>query len=55
LVLTIPALRNVFQFAPLHRWEFAVLLLAGLMSILFAESVKIKPIKRFIYSDKDER
>jgi len=54
LVLTVPALRSVFQFAPLHRWEFVLLLLAGLINILFAESVKIKPFKRFIFSDKDE-
>jgi Ca2+-transporting ATPase len=54
LVLSIPALRNVFQFAPLHRWELALLSIAGLVSILFAESIKIKPLKRFIFSDKAE-
>ncbi len=54
LVLTVPALRGVFQFAPLHRWEMALLSLTGLVSILFAESIKIKPLKRFIYSDKGE-
>jgi Ca2+-transporting ATPase len=54
LVLTIPALRDVFQFAPLHRWEMALLSLAGLASVLFAESIKIKPLNRFIFSDKAE-
>ena len=54
LVLTVPALRDVFQFAPLHRWEMALLSLAGLVSILFAESIKIKRLKRFIFSDKAE-
>jgi Ca2+-transporting ATPase len=54
LVLSIPALRDVFQFAPLHRWELALLSTAGLVSILFAEMIKIKPLKRFIFSDKSE-
>ena len=54
LVLAIPALRNVFQFAPLHRWELALLFVAGLVSILFAEIIKIEPIKKFIFSNKAE-
>jgi Ca2+-transporting ATPase len=54
LVLSVPALRNVFQFAPLHRWELALLFIAGLVSVLFAEMIKIKPIKKFILSDKAE-
>jgi Ca2+-transporting ATPase len=54
LVLTVPALRNVFQFAPLHLWEIAFLSLAGLVSLLFTESTKIKPIFRFIFSGKAE-
>jgi Ca2+-transporting ATPase len=55
LVLSIPALRTVFQFAPMHRWELALLACAGLLSVLFAESVKIKPIKDFIFSEKTKR
>jgi P-type Ca2+ transporter type 2C len=54
LVLTIPALRDIFQFAPLHRWEMALLSLAGLISILFAESIKFKPLHKFIFRDKIE-
>jgi Ca2+-transporting ATPase len=54
VVLSVPLLRDVFNFAPLHRWELALLALAGLASILFAESVKIKPLKQFIFSDKSE-
>jgi Ca2+-transporting ATPase len=54
LVLSVPALRNAFQFAPLHRWELALLFIAGLVSILFAEIIKIKPIKKFIFSDQAE-
>jgi Ca2+-transporting ATPase len=54
LVLTIPALRGVFQFAPLHRWEVALLALSGFCSILFAESVKLKAVQKVIYaSGKD--
>ncbi len=51
LVVTIPALRDVFQFAPLHRWEMALLSLAGLSSIFFAESVKIKALRQAIYRE----
>jgi Ca2+-transporting ATPase len=51
LVLTIPALRSVFQFAPLHRWEFALLFFTGLTSILFAESVKLKAVRKTIYPE----
>ncbi len=54
LVLTIPGVRDLFQFAPLHRWELALLALAGISSILFADVIKIKPIKRFIFADKAE-
>jgi len=49
LVLTVPALRDVFQFAPIHRWEMALLFFTGLSSILFAESVKIKAVQKMIY------
>ena len=49
LVLAIPALREVFQFAPLHRWEMALLSLAGLSSILVAESIKLKPLQKFLF------
>jgi P-type Ca2+ transporter type 2C len=50
-VLTIPVLRDVFQFAPVHRWEMALLFIAGLSSILFAESVKLKAVQNLIYRD----
>jgi Ca2+-transporting ATPase len=51
LALTIPPLRNVFQFAPLHRWEIALLSLAALVSVLFAESTKLKALQKVIYRD----
>jgi Ca2+-transporting ATPase len=53
LVLTIPGVRDLFQFAPLHRWELVLLFVAGLSSILFAESVKLKPIHKAIYQESD--
>ena len=53
LVLTIPALRDVFQFAPLHRWEMALLFTAGLSSILFAESVKLKALRKVIFREDE--
>ncbi len=51
LVLAVPALREVFQFAPLHRWEMALLFFTGLSSILFAESVKLKAVQKAIYRE----
>jgi Ca2+-transporting ATPase len=53
LVLSLPALRDVFQFAPLHRWEMALLSLTGVSSILFAESVKLKALRKLIYQDDE--
>ena len=53
LVLVVPALRNVFQFAPLHRWEMGLLFVASLGSILFAESVKLKFLRKAIYGDDE--
>jgi len=46
LVLATPGLRELFQFAPLHRWEVALLSLAGVGSIFFAEIVKLKVVRR---------
>ena len=52
LVLTVPGLREVFQFSPLHRWEMALLSLAGLASVFFAESVKFSAIRKAIRRDE---
>ena len=54
LVLTIPMLRDIFQFAPLHRWEIVLLVLSGLCSILLAESIKLKAVRKVIFNKKDE-
>ena len=48
LVLALPFLRNLFNFAPLHFWEIGFIAAAGLMSILISESVKVWPIKAII-------
>jgi len=51
LVLAFPYLRNLFKFAPLHRWEIAVITVACLISILIAESVKTKTLQKIIGPD----
>jgi P-type Ca2+ transporter type 2C len=51
LVLAIPPLRQLFQFAPVHRWEMALLFFSGLASILFAESIKLKPLQKMIHRE----
>ena len=52
LVLLVPPLRDVFQFAEMHRWEMVLLAFSGLASILFAESVKLKAVQKAIYQDR---
>jgi P-type Ca2+ transporter type 2C len=54
LVLTIPFLRDLFKFAPLHRWELALIILSGLIGILIAESIKISGIQRLIQGGRNE-
>jgi Ca2+-transporting ATPase len=48
LVLATPFLRELFKFAPLHRWELLLIAAAGLLSILAAESVKVKVIRKIM-------
>jgi hypothetical protein len=48
LVLFVPFLRNLFQFGPPHRWEFALIAVASLGSLIVSESVKKKPMRRVI-------
>ncbi len=51
LVLSVPFLRSLFKFGPLDRWE-AVTIAAGVaISILIAESVKTKPMQKFIHGN----
>lgn len=48
LVLIIPALRELFQFAPLHRWEFSIIGIASFLSVMVSESIKLKAVQRMI-------
>ena len=54
LVLTIPGLRTIFKFAPMHRWEMAMILIAGLISILITESVKLPGLQKLIYQKREK-
>jgi len=49
LVLAVPFLRGLFQFAPLHRWEAALIAAAVTLSLLISESVKAEPVRRIIF------
>ncbi len=42
LALVVPFLRSLFSFAPLQRWELALLIVPGLVSILISESTKLR-------------
>jgi Ca2+-transporting ATPase len=46
LVLTVPFLRDVFHFAPLHRTELAVIVIAVLGNLLASECIKYPPVQR---------
>jgi Ca2+-transporting ATPase len=48
LVLEIPFLRELFKFAELQSWEIVFIAVAGLVSILMAESTKLKGLQQFI-------
>jgi len=48
LVLAIPFLRDLFKFAPLHRWEVLLVIGAVMLSILVTESIKVKVIRNVI-------
>jgi P-type Ca2+ transporter type 2C len=48
VIMSTPILRELFKFAPLHRWELVLIVLSGLASILIAESIKNKYIQKFI-------
>ncbi len=48
LIMSTPVLRELFKFAPLHRWELVLIVLSGLASILIAESIKLKGVQKFI-------
>ena len=48
LIMRIPVLRDLFKFAPLHRWELVLIVISGLTSILIAESIKLKGVQKFI-------
>ncbi len=54
LITNIPFLRELFKFAPLHRWELVLILLSGLTSILIVESTKTKSIQNFIQGGAHE-
>lgn len=48
LILAVPFMRNLFQFAPLHSWEIVLIFAAVTVCILIAESVKTRPVRKLI-------
>jgi Ca2+-transporting ATPase len=52
LVLEIPFLRELFKFAELKNWEIVLIAVTGLVSILLAESTKLKFVQRLISTDQ---
>ena len=49
LILTVPFLRDLFKFAPMHRWEIPLIAAAVTLSILIAESVKLPFFRKWIH------
>ncbi len=48
LVLEVPFLRELFKFSDLKSWEIVLIAVTGLISVLLAESTKLKFIQRLI-------
>ncbi len=46
LTISVPLLRGLFSFGPLHLWEVALVATAGLISILVSESVKTRAFQK---------
>jgi Ca2+-transporting ATPase len=46
LTISVPFLRGLFSFGPLHAWELALVAGAGLFSILISESVKTAALQK---------
>ena len=52
LILSVPFLRDLFKFAPLHRWEAVLIAAAVTLSLLISESVKIPVFQTWIHRAK---
>jgi Ca2+-transporting ATPase len=50
LTLTIPFLRSMFSFAPLHLWELVLIAITSLISISISESVKTGWFQKILLS-----
>jgi hypothetical protein len=48
LALTIPAIREVFRFAPVLIPEIAICVSGALLSILISESLKVSPLRELL-------
>lgn len=48
LILSVPILRDLFKFGPLHSWELALIAVAALISLIISESVKTKPFRKMV-------
>jgi Ca2+-transporting ATPase len=46
LAVSVPFLRGLFSFGPLHLWEMALVGTASLISILLAEGVKLRILSK---------
>ena len=50
-IVTIPYLQGLFKFAPLHKWEMLVIVVASGVSILISESVKTPFMRKLIHGE----
>jgi Ca2+-transporting ATPase len=48
LILSVPILRDLFKFGPLHSWELALIAVAAFISLIISESVKTKPFRKIV-------
>ncbi len=55
LVTSIPLLREVFRFEPIHRGEMGLIFLAAFASLLISESVKFRFLRRWIVGGRQSK
>ncbi len=48
MAVFVPFIRNIFSFDTLHFWESVLIGLAGLVSILVSESIKLRPVEKIM-------
>ncbi|MCL4530468.1 MAG: cation-translocating P-type ATPase [Chloroflexi bacterium] len=55
MVLAAPFLRELFKFAPLHPWEFILIVISAFTSLAISESVKNKGLRKLFETNGNKK